>query len=55
MKPEEIPWGKHDVDFVVESTGVFTSLAKADAHVKVLRYRLRCRLRYIIPGIIKIV
>lgn len=34
MKPEEIPWGKHDVDFVVESTGVFTSLAKADAHVK---------------------
>lgn len=34
MKPQDIPWGKHDVDFVVESTGVFTTLDKADAHIQ---------------------
>ena len=33
MNPAEIPWGKHDVDFVVESTGVFTTLGKAEAHI----------------------
>ena len=32
--PSEIPWGKHEVDFVVESTGVFTSLDKANSHIK---------------------
>lgn len=34
MNPEDIPWGKHDVDFVVESTGVFTTNAKADRHIQ---------------------
>ncbi|XP_063678213.1 glyceraldehyde-3-phosphate dehydrogenase-like [Bolinopsis microptera] len=33
MNPAEIPWGKHEVDFVVESTGVFTTLGKAEAHI----------------------
>ncbi|OIW14654.1 hypothetical protein TanjilG_32996 [Lupinus angustifolius] len=32
--PEEIPWGEHGADFVVESTGVFTDKAKAAAHLK---------------------
>jgi glyceraldehyde-3-phosphate dehydrogenase type I len=33
MKPEEIPWGADGVDVVVESTGVFTLLDKAKAHL----------------------
>ena len=32
MKPEEIPWGAWGVDYVVESTGVFTEIEKAKAH-----------------------
>ncbi|GJP49307.1 hypothetical protein CLOM_g8532 [Closterium sp. NIES-68] len=32
--PAEIPWGEAGVDFVVESTGVFTTVAKAEAHIK---------------------
>ncbi|CAL0327993.1 unnamed protein product [Lupinus luteus] len=32
--PEEIPWGEHGADYVVESTGVFTDKAKAAAHLK---------------------
>ncbi|KAK9741279.1 hypothetical protein RND81_03G094400 [Saponaria officinalis] len=32
--PEEIPWGNHGVEYVVESSGVFTTLEKAAAHKK---------------------
>jgi glyceraldehyde 3-phosphate dehydrogenase len=34
MKPEEIPWGACGADYVVESTGVFTDIEKARAHIK---------------------
>jgi glyceraldehyde 3-phosphate dehydrogenase len=32
--PTQIPWGAHDVDVVIESTGFFTDKAKAEAHIK---------------------
>ncbi|PZP50852.1 MAG: type I glyceraldehyde-3-phosphate dehydrogenase [Pseudopedobacter saltans] len=32
--PSQIPWGQHDVDVVIESTGFFTSAEKAEAHIK---------------------
>lgn len=32
--PENIPWKKLDVDFVIESTGLFTEKAKAELHLK---------------------
>lgn len=32
--PASIPWGKAGADYVVESTGVFTEQAKAEAHLK---------------------
>jgi len=32
--PAQIPWGKHNVDVVIESTGFFTDKAKAEAHIK---------------------
>jgi len=31
--PADIPWGKHGVEYVVESTGVFTTLEKGQAHI----------------------
>ncbi len=33
MDPKEIPWGDIGADYVVESTGVFTTLDKAKAHI----------------------
>jgi glyceraldehyde 3-phosphate dehydrogenase len=33
MNPAEIPWGAVKADYVVESTGVFISLEKAQAHI----------------------
>ena len=32
MKPENIPWGSAGAEYIVESTGVFTTLDKAKAH-----------------------
>jgi glyceraldehyde 3-phosphate dehydrogenase len=32
--PTTIPWGDSDVDYVVESTGVFTTIDTASAHLK---------------------
>ncbi len=32
--PAQIPWGDHDVDVVIESTGFFTDKAKAELHLK---------------------
>jgi glyceraldehyde 3-phosphate dehydrogenase len=31
--PAQIPWGTHDVDVVIESTGFFTDKDKAQAHI----------------------
>jgi glyceraldehyde 3-phosphate dehydrogenase len=31
--PAQIPWGKHDVDVVLECTGFFTDKTKAEAHL----------------------
>jgi glyceraldehyde 3-phosphate dehydrogenase len=32
--PEELPWGKSNTDYVVESTGLFTDLEGASKHLK---------------------
>jgi len=34
MNPEAIPWQSWGVDYLVDATGVFTSLPKAEAHLK---------------------
>src|SRR6476469_305839 len=31
--PAQIPWGTHNVDVVIESTGFFTDKVKAEAHI----------------------
>ena len=33
MDPKNIPWGKEEVEFVLECSGVFTTLEKAQAHI----------------------
>jgi len=32
--PSDLPWGKLGVDYVIESTGLFTDKAKAEGHLK---------------------
>jgi len=32
--PAEIPWGKHEVEWVVESTGIFLNVEKCNVHLK---------------------
>ncbi len=33
MDPHNIPWGKEEVEYVLECSGVFTTLEKAQAHI----------------------
>jgi glyceraldehyde 3-phosphate dehydrogenase len=33
-EPSKIPWGQLGVDYVVESTGVFTTIDKCQAHIQ---------------------
>ncbi|MGN1301771.1 MAG: glyceraldehyde 3-phosphate dehydrogenase NAD-binding domain-containing protein, partial [Clostridia bacterium] len=33
MDPHNIPWGKEGVEYVLECSGVFTTLEKAQAHI----------------------
>ncbi|MFH1218394.1 MAG: glyceraldehyde 3-phosphate dehydrogenase NAD-binding domain-containing protein, partial [Candidatus Peregrinibacteria bacterium] len=33
-EPDDLPWKKHDVDLLVESTGKFTTRVDVDGHLK---------------------
>jgi len=33
-EPTKIPWGKHQADYVIESTGIFLSVDKCQAHIQ---------------------
>ena len=33
MDPHNIPWGQEGVEYVLECSGVFTTLEKAQAHI----------------------
>jgi len=33
-EPSKIPWGKHGADYVVESTGIFLTVDKCQAHIQ---------------------
>src|SRR5689334_18004825 len=33
-EPAEIPWGEHEIDIVIESTGIFTARDAAAAHLQ---------------------
>ena len=40
MNPEEITWGEYGVEYVVEASGVFTTMDKAKAHINAGAKRL---------------
>lgn len=33
-KPEDLPWAKYGVEYVIESTGLFTDADQARGHIK---------------------
>ncbi|KAJ0087036.1 hypothetical protein Patl1_07363 [Pistacia atlantica] len=39
--PAEIPWGDYGAEYIVESSGVFTTTDKASAHIKDQYVRLK--------------
>lgn len=45
--PSEIPWASVGADYVVESTGVFTTIPKAEAHFKVILIKIILYIHFI--------